>query len=129
MVRLVNCGHPPPLRLSPDGVTELHPSDPGLPLNLGVLLGTEYCVDVVPFRPGDLLLLYTDGVTETRDADGDFYPLHERIRSWTSLPPSDLLARLHQDLVDYSDGHLDDDIAALAAYRLPEDPVGGSSPT
>lgn len=128
VVRLVNCGHPPPLRLSPDGVTELHPSDPGLPLNLGVLLGIEYCVDVVPFRPGDLLLLYTDGVTETRDADGDFYPLHERIRSWTSLPPSDLLARLHQDLVSYSDGHLDDDIAALAAYRLPEDPVGGSSP-
>ena len=85
-------------------------------------------MDVVTFRPGDLLLLYTDGVTETRDADGDFYPLHERIRSWTSLPPSDLLDRLHQDLVSYSDGHLDDDIAALAACRLPEDPVGGSSP-
>ncbi|MGW7660323.1 PP2C family protein-serine/threonine phosphatase [Streptomyces sp. NPDC054756] len=121
VVRLVNCGHPPPLRLDPEGVTELHPSDPGLPLNLGVLLGVDYCVDVMPFRPGDLLLLYTDGVTETRDATGSFYPLHERIRPWVTLPPPDLLNRLHQDLVTFSDGHLNDDIAALAAYRLSDD--------
>jgi serine phosphatase RsbU (regulator of sigma subunit) len=122
MVRLVNCGHPPPLLISRGEVTELEPDDPSPPINLGFLVGDNYHVDVRPFGPGDQLLLYTDGVTETRDRHGDFYPLIERVRSWASLAPRDLLDRLHEDLLAYSDAHLEDDTAALAAYRLP-DPV------
>ncbi|GHD97025.1 PP2C family protein-serine/threonine phosphatase [Streptomyces naganishii] len=119
VVRLVNCGHPPPLLLGPDRVVELHATSPSPPVNLAALAGNGYRVDTEPFRPGDQLLLYTDGVTETRDRDGVFYPLPERIRQWAGLPPRELLDHLHEDLVAYSDGHLDDDIAALAAYRLP----------
>ncbi|WP_228472913.1 PP2C family protein-serine/threonine phosphatase [Streptomyces cyaneochromogenes] len=124
VVRIVNCGHPPPLRLGPDGITELDSADPALPINLGVLLGADYRVDVEAFHPGDQLLLYTDGVTETRDGAGCFYPLTERIRSWATLPPRELLDHLHQDLLAYSGGNLDDDIAALAAYRLPDETRG-----
>ncbi|MEU6478644.1 PP2C family protein-serine/threonine phosphatase [Streptomyces sp. NPDC047017] len=118
VIRIVNCGHPPPLLIREDGVAELHASDPSPPINLGVLIGDGYHVDSVPFRPGDQLLLYTDGVTETRDAEGVFYPLAERVGPWAGLAPRDLLDRLHGDLLAYSGGHLDDDIAALAAYRL-----------
>ncbi|MEU1628033.1 PP2C family protein-serine/threonine phosphatase [Streptomyces sp. NPDC020096] len=119
VVRIVNCGHPPPLLITRDGVSELDPTDPSPPINLGVLFGDDYHVDVEPFHPGDQLLLYTDGVTETRDHSGAFYPLVERIRSWAALPPRELLDHLHQDLLAYSDASLDDDTAALAAYRLP----------
>ncbi|MGW1725799.1 PP2C family protein-serine/threonine phosphatase [Streptomyces sp. NPDC002306] len=119
VVRIVNCGHPPPLLIDRDGVTELDSSDPSPPLNLGVLVGDDYHVDVRRFRPGDHLLLYTDGVTETRDRDGAFYPLVDRVRSWGPLGPRELLDRLHKDLLDYSGGRLDDDTAALAAYRDP----------
>ncbi|MFD9002398.1 PP2C family protein-serine/threonine phosphatase [Streptomyces sp. NPDC059582] len=119
VVRIVNCGHPPPLLIGRDGVTELDSSDPSPPLNLGVLVGDDYHVDVRRFRPGDQLLLYTDGVTETRDRDGVFYPLTDRIRSWGPLSPRELLDHLHKDLLDYSGGRLDDDTAALAAYRDP----------
>ncbi|MFB7461793.1 PP2C family protein-serine/threonine phosphatase [Streptomyces sp. NPDC056188] len=122
VVRLVNCGHPSPLLVSGGRVGELEPTEPSPPINLGGLLGNGYRVDVVPFRPGDTLLLYTDGVTETRDSAGAFYPLAERVRPWTGLPPGALLERLHADLLDYSDGHLDDDLAALAAHRLPTEP-------
>ncbi|MCE0445959.1 serine/threonine-protein phosphatase [Streptomyces tricolor] len=31
--------------------------------------------------------MYTDGITETRDADGAFYPLLQRLRARCSLPP------------------------------------------
>ena len=125
VVRLVNCGHPPPLYIGPDGVTELEPADPSPPINIGVMAGNGYHVDVAPFRPGDQLLLYTDGVTETRDSSGAFYPLLERVRSWDSLPPPDLLARPHRDLMAFSGGSLDDDTAALAAFRLRAEPSAG----
>ncbi|MFI1169369.1 PP2C family protein-serine/threonine phosphatase [Streptomyces sp. NPDC020801] len=120
VIRIVNCGHPPPLLISRGRVTELHATDPSPPINLGSLVGNGYHLDVEPFHPGDQLLLYTDGVTETRDGTGAFYPLAERVRPWAGLPPRELLERLHTDLLAYSDGHLDDDIAALAAYRLPD---------
>jgi serine phosphatase RsbU (regulator of sigma subunit) len=124
VVRLVNCGHPPPLLLGRGGVTELHTDDPSPPINLGFLVGDHYHVDVVPFRPGDQLLLYTDGVTETRDSAGAFYPLIERVRPWVTLPPRELLDRLHEDLLAFSGGNLDDDTAALAACRLADETRG-----
>ncbi|GAB2713646.1 PP2C family protein-serine/threonine phosphatase [Kitasatospora kifunensis] len=124
VVRIVNCGHPPPLLICQGRVSELYPSDPSPPLNLGVLLGGEYHIDVRPFSAGSQLLLYTDGVTETRDRKGEFYPLTERVRDWTALPPRELLNRLHQDLLAYSDAGLDDDIAVLIAYRLPDEEHG-----
>ncbi|MFI9275791.1 PP2C family protein-serine/threonine phosphatase [Kitasatospora sp. NPDC052896] len=125
VVRIVNCGHPPPLLICRGRVSELDPSDPSPPLNLGVLLGGDYHVDVRPFRVGSQLLLYTDGVTETRDRTGAFYPLIQRVRDWTALPPQELLNRLHQDLLAYSDAGLDDDIAVLIAYQLPDEEQGG----
>ncbi|AEW99481.1 PP2C family protein-serine/threonine phosphatase [Streptantibioticus cattleyicolor] len=128
VVRIVNCGHPPPLLISGGSVTELHSTDPAPPLNLGVLFGDDYQVDTEPFRAGDQLLLYTDGVTETRDRAGAFYPLLERVGRWTALPPRELLDRLHEDLLTYSEARLDDDTAALAAYRLPEEPGGPPHP-
>ncbi|WP_234020638.1 PP2C family protein-serine/threonine phosphatase [Streptomyces sp. 142MFCol3.1] len=120
VVRIVNCGHPPPVLISGDKVVELETNDPAPPLNLGMLLGDTYHVEEHPFGPGDQLLLYTDGVTEARDASGTFYPLVHRIRSWGPLPPHRLLERLHRDLLVHSDNHLHDDTAALTAYRLPD---------
>jgi len=122
VVRIVNCGHPPPLLISRDAVTELSPADPSPPINLGLLAGDDYHTGTSPFHPGEQLLLYTDGVTDTRDRNGAFYPLTERIRPWTALPPRELLDHLHEDLLAYGDGHLDDDTAALAAYRHPKTP-------
>ncbi|MFJ2193187.1 PP2C family protein-serine/threonine phosphatase [Kitasatospora sp. NPDC087861] len=126
VVRIVNCGHPPPLLIDRSRVTELAPRDPSPPLNLGVLLGGDYHVDVEPFRPGDQLLLYTDGVTETRDRTGAFYPLTERVRAWTALPPRELLNHLHQDLLAYNGAALDDDVAVLVAQRLPDEEEQGA---
>ncbi|MER6568968.1 PP2C family protein-serine/threonine phosphatase [Streptomyces sp. NPDC001093] len=118
VVRIVTCGHPPPL-LHQGEVRELQLTAPSPPLNLGMLMGDGYHVDLAPFHPGDKLLLYTDGVTETRDRSGAFYPLAERIRSWSGESPHQILHHLHRDLIDYSGGELDDDIAALLAQRHP----------
>lgn len=118
VVRVVNCGHPPPVLIRPDEVRELDRGRSAPPLNLGMLVGDPYPLDEYAFRPGDHLLLYTDGVTETRDPEGTFYPLLTRLRSWGRLPPHELMERLHEDLLAHSHDCLRDDTAALAACLL-----------
>ncbi|GAA3118976.1 PP2C family protein-serine/threonine phosphatase [Streptomyces rameus] len=129
LIRVVNCGHPPLILIRSGEVRELDSGRSAPPLNLGVLVGEPYHVETYAFRPGDQLLLYTDGITETRDPGGRFYPLLQRLRSWRSLPPRELLERLHHDLLDYSGNRLQDDIAALAVRRSAEErPLPPSSP-
>ncbi|WEO93631.1 PP2C family protein-serine/threonine phosphatase [Streptomyces sp. FXJ1.172] len=124
VVRVVNCGHPPPICLRAGQVLELDNGRSAPPLNLSMLVEDPYHLDSYPFLPGDQLLLYTDGVTETRDAAGTFYPLVQRLRSWGPLSPKELLARLHDDLLAYSHQGLQDDTAALAVCLLPGGPPG-----
>jgi serine phosphatase RsbU (regulator of sigma subunit) len=118
VARLVNCGHPAPLLLHGGEVREVEPSAPSPPINMAALLGHHYQTDTIPFAAGDRLLLYTDGVSETRDGTGTFYPLAQRVRRWHLAPPRQLLDHLHQDLRAYVHGTRDDDLAALVAHRV-----------
>lgn len=110
---LLNCGHPPPLLMDRTGVRILAPSAPSSPLNMAGLLGADYTVDTVPLADGDRLLLYTDGVTETRDRSGAFFPLPHWLRGQHPAPPRGLLDRLRDELLRFSAGALDDDVAAM----------------
>jgi serine phosphatase RsbU (regulator of sigma subunit) len=121
IARLVNCGHPPPLLLHDREVREVEPSAPSPPINMADLLGDHYQVDTIPFTTGDRLLLYTNGVSESRDTTGTFYPLTHRVRRWAATAPRQLLDHLHQDLRAYVAGIRDDDLAALVAHRVPPD--------
>ncbi|MEV6808527.1 PP2C family protein-serine/threonine phosphatase [Streptomyces sp. NPDC051132] len=121
LLRVVNCGHPPPVLIRSGEVRELDSGRPAPPLNLGMLDGEPYHMDQYSFLPGDQLLLYTDGITETRAPDGAFYPLLERLGAWSRLPPRRLLEQLHHDLLDYSGDRLQDDIAALAVCLATEE--------
>ncbi|MER5929038.1 PP2C family protein-serine/threonine phosphatase [Streptomyces sp. NPDC002054] len=113
-VKILNCGHPPPLLVRRGEIRVVEPTTPSPPLNLASLIGDHYCVDTLIFAPGDQLLLYTDGVTETRDREGEFFALPEWMREQSPTPPRELLDRLHRALLHYSGGRLDDDIAILA---------------
>ena len=71
---LVCCGHPPPLVVRDNSAAFIEPyaAPP-----LGLLdLAEGWCrASMMPVGDGDQLLLYTDGVSEARDADGRFFPL------------------------------------------------------
>lgn len=113
-IGILNCGHPPPLLLNRGKLRVLDPDTPSPLLSLAELIGDHYTVDTFDFAPGDLLLLYTDGIAEARARDGEFFPLAAWMRGQPPTPPRELLTALHRDLLRYSRGRLDDDIAALA---------------
>lgn len=123
VLRTINCGHPPPLLLREGQALPLYGERTALPIGLGGLAGApDYEVETFPFAPGDLLLLYTDGVTEARDDKGAFYPLAERAGSWGGGSPQQVLRRLRADLLAHTNGRLGDDAAAVAVRRLPGRP-------
>ncbi|WP_432168230.1 PP2C family protein-serine/threonine phosphatase [Streptomyces sp. bgisy031] len=113
-IDILNCGHPPPLLLNGRSLRVLESAVPSPLLNLAELIGDHYTIDSFAFAPGDLLLLYTDGIAEARARDGEFFPLAAWMRRQPPTPPRELLTALHRDLLRYSRGRLDDDIAALA---------------
>ncbi|MET7437991.1 PP2C family protein-serine/threonine phosphatase [Streptomyces sp. NPDC004082] len=116
-VRMVSCGHPPPIVLREGRPMTMNARHPAPPLGLGELTIPSYHVDSFPFAPGDLLLLYTDGVTEARDSAGTFYPLADRLTGWTGSDPDAFLGRFRRDLLRHVGGHLDDDAAMIAIER------------
>jgi serine phosphatase RsbU (regulator of sigma subunit) len=75
-----NCGHPPPILISQEAaVSVLEVRAPAPPLGLITLGNDSGAKEMYAFNPNDQLLLYTDGVTEARDASREFYPLDERV--------------------------------------------------
>lgn len=64
----VNAGHPPPLLVHADGSSEFVEATGGAAL--GVIENLSFAQATLALRPGDTLLLYTDGVTESFDAQG-----------------------------------------------------------
>ncbi|WP_344440569.1 PP2C family protein-serine/threonine phosphatase [Kitasatospora nipponensis] len=129
-IRIVNCGHPPPLLLHRGEVVTLEARRPAPPLGLGGLVEPRYHADVFPFEAGDRLLLYTDGVIEARDAARSFYPFAERVGGWAGEHPGQLLQHLRRDLLGYAGGRLGDDAAVVAVERVAAGQrVGGRAPT
>ncbi|MHC3474788.1 PP2C family protein-serine/threonine phosphatase [Streptomyces sp. 7R007] len=109
----LNYGHPAPMVVRQGGVDFPEPHAYALPLGLGGHGGDGPKPYWVDFTPGEQLLLYTDGVTETRDAEGAFYPLGDRAHLLDEPDADQALATLREDLVRHAGGPLHDDAAML----------------
>jgi Stage II sporulation protein E (SpoIIE)/Phosphoserine phosphatase RsbU, N-terminal domain len=114
-------GHPLPLVIHPDGLVE--------PVGrLGTLLGTDIepqLFDVtVALGAGDVLLLYTDGVTEVRRRRREVFglaELSELLSRCGGLPPDAVADRVEAAVLAASEGRLRDDMAILALGPSPAD--------
>jgi serine phosphatase RsbU (regulator of sigma subunit) len=110
---MVSCGHPAPLFLGADGtVAEVEIDRPCPPVGM-LELCAEHTLVEVELKPGDGLLLYTDGVIEARNRRGEFFPLAERL----TRSPDWTLDNLLDELQRHAGGQLDDDAALVLAQR------------
>ncbi len=113
-LRLTYCsaGHPPPAVVGSTGVRLLTEHGPVL----GAIPGADYTCAVEHLERDEAVVLYTDGLTEARSPEGDFYGeerLVERLGSMTGAAPQDIATRLFEDIWEFSGGKLRDDVAIL----------------
>ncbi|MGW1047339.1 PP2C family protein-serine/threonine phosphatase [Streptomyces sp. NPDC002547] len=114
LVRVVSCGHPSPLLLHQDQVSFLDVDQPAPPLGLAGDKPEAFPLRTFTFGPGDMLLLYTDGLAEARDATGDFYPVLDRAPTWAWDCPYGLLLHVSREIDRHTGQHLQDDLALVA---------------
>jgi PAS domain S-box-containing protein len=117
-------GHPPPLRVSEDGVSEI--GEHGT--LLGALARTRWPETRVQLSPGDTLVAFTDGVTDTVGEAGARWGT-ERLQAVLAgargLDPSAIAARLVAALDEFQVGAQADDTAVVIMRFSGESSTGG----
>ncbi|MFK4692745.1 hypothetical protein RKD22_005680 [Streptomyces pristinaespiralis] len=103
----INAGHPWPLRMRDGEVTQIVPE---IDLPFGILSPRDYRVQSLDLRPGDRLVMLTDGMLERNADTVDLSKLIVRTRD---LHPREAARTLIGAIVDAGDGHLEDDATVM----------------
>jgi sigma-B regulation protein RsbU (phosphoserine phosphatase) len=115
-IEYCNAGHLPPFLLQADG--KVGPLDGGHSPALALGLGLEFSTASHQLEPGDVLFMYTDGVTEAVSKSRDFYTprrLQIVLRDVYSLPVQRITRSVVQDVRTFAaDQDQADDISVLA---------------
>jgi sigma-B regulation protein RsbU (phosphoserine phosphatase) len=117
----VNAGHNPPL-LEHEGSWEWMRNISGMPL--GMFDGLDYDCFTHTLQTGDMLYLYTDGVTEAISADKSFFGeerLVETLERYTGLNARSVSVGVRRAITDFTlDAEQSDDITMLSLrYGVP----------
>lgn len=113
-VEIASAGHPPALLLRSDGTTI--PSVTSTGMVLGVLDDAPVGVAELSLGPGDALVFYTDGVSEARDAKGDFFGedgIAAVLRDSAGRSAEGISRRLDRAVLDHRGSRNSDDVAIL----------------
>lgn len=120
--QVILCGHPAPYLLHPAGrVRLLSSDDPTPPLGMRMLTADPQAVTPldVALEPGESLFCYTDGITESRNRSGVFFPLAEVLAgTCAAAQPSAIAEAVRVHLIAHTKGTVHDDAAVLVLRRL-----------
>jgi sigma-B regulation protein RsbU (phosphoserine phosphatase) len=125
--RYVNAGHPAGLVVARDGsIRRLEEGG----LLLGVEPEAEYRAGLATFEPGEVMLLYSDGVTDVFNETGDDYSaerLEKLLPRIAHLSGKEIMERILTSVESFVGGPLTDDVTLLVARFLP-DPAPAEQP-
>jgi sigma-B regulation protein RsbU (phosphoserine phosphatase) len=122
-LRYINAGHPPPLRIRgrdqmPADIDRLTAGGPVL----GVLDGVSYSVEQIPAAPGDVLVLFSDGVVEATNDAGEFFGedrLVAVVQQSVEAPPRAIVDAILSAVRTFTGGRPAEDDQTLLIVRLP----------
>ena len=118
LLTYINGGHEPLFLVNDSGIKQtLNPTGPAV----GMMPNMKFGIEKVQFESGDILLGYTDGVTEGKNTDGELFS-PQRLRSLLEQPAqsaSRLLTQIETQLFDHiNQAPQFDDITILAIQML-----------
>jgi sigma-B regulation protein RsbU (phosphoserine phosphatase) len=117
---MLNAGHLPPLVVRNDGLEELDHGDPAI----GIMNTAAYREREVRLEAGELMIVYSDGLTEARNGIGRFFgedrlrELADRLRGFTAEQAGDVLLRAVERFEQGARRH--DDLSIIIIRRLKE---------
>lgn len=115
-----NAGHNPPLLLDARGNVKFIDRG-GVPL--GMFRDTRYYEYYLTIEPDEVLVLYTDGVTEAQSPQGEEFGrqrLAESVKKWRGRSAKDLITAVQKDVIDWTDGRgVTDDVTFFVVKALP----------
>ncbi len=119
LLTYINGGHEPLFIVGDSGIKEtLKSTGPAV----GMMPNMKFKIQQVQLEPGDILIGYTDGITEARAPGGEFFT-NERLRSLLEQPATSafhLLERIKTNVFTHiGDAPQFDDITMLAVQRTP----------
>jgi len=113
----VNAGHDPPILIDASGkiTSKLEPTGPAF----GFTTEIPFEVNVLTFSPGDMLVAYTDGITDAKDSTDCFYTeerlLEQVAQPWTSA--FSVVNHLETDVLSHIGAYEQFDDVTLVAVR------------
>ena len=116
ILEVAGAGHPPALLVGSGGVTRIESS--GFPL--GMFADAHFTTQKLEFCPGDALLFYSDGVTESRSPSGEEYGIGRLARfaeSQHGSAPADLVSACLGELRAFAGAQPRTDDVTLMALR------------
>jgi sigma-B regulation protein RsbU (phosphoserine phosphatase) len=113
----VNAGHNPPILLRNGRVIRLEADGPVV----GLLPFAPYTEQAMTLEPGDVLLLYTDGISEAMTRDDEEWGEERMIESLSAVrnrPADDVLRAMFADADNFTAGAAQHDDMTLLVLRL-----------
>jgi sigma-B regulation protein RsbU (phosphoserine phosphatase) len=118
MVVYANAGHNAPIHYRPstDSYQMLGPTG-GL---LGIIKDSKYKIENCRMLPGDILVLYTDGITEAHSSEGDLYGeerLMQKVREFGDLSSKEIALKILEDVQTFSTNTVYNDDKTLVVIK------------
>ena len=118
VLTFANAGHNPPMLLRRDGTSQ-HLHEGGVAL--GVLPDAQYDERPQALQPGDVLVLYTDGVSEAMSPGGDQFGeerIQDSIRRLQDRSAAEIVEGLVASVTEWCEGRSSDDLTLLVLKVL-----------
>ena len=115
-VEYANAGHVPPLVVRKDEVLELGETD----LLLGIVTRANYRNHVIQLFPGDAIVMFTDGVSDALELDGDLdatSPIAAIVEGMHGRSASEIAELVEKSVVDAPDSPMADDVTLVVVSR------------